>query len=744
MRFADIILPLSLPKLLTYAVPDEWAETIAAGERVEVTVGHKAYTGLVREVHTRAPEGFSVKMIAALLDSRPVVNEKQLQYWEQLADYYLCNVGDVMKAALPAGLRSAFTPKTEICVRLHPSITSEAQLLDCLNGLRRAAKQEELLLRYLSFADGVCFDRPHETPRSLLLREPSSATALAACIKKKILEQVTHEIGRLDHSAVATKELPALSAAQQQAFGQITALFDARKVALLHGVTASGKTEIYINLIAEQLRRGKQALYLLPEIALTAQIVERLQHVFGAAVGVYHSRYNDSERAEIYRAVPSPYRVILGVRSALFLPFDNLGLIIIDEEHEATYKQFDPAPRYHARDAAVMLARWHAADVLLGTATPSVESYYNALAGKYGLVTLTERYHRAPPPKTEVVNLLLARRKQCTDGLFSQHLLEAIGDALVRREQVILFQNRRGYAPYLQCADCGHIPHCTQCSVSLTCHRQGPAMRCHYCGASQPVPAICPKCHSPKMETKGFGTEKAEDLLQIHFPHARIARLDLDAVRAKDAYARILGDFAQRRIDVLVGTQMITKGLDFDNVSLVGILDADGLLNFPDFRAHERSFQLMTQVSGRAGRQQRQGRVIIQTSQSGSPVIQLVRRNDYREMFESQLVERRAFRFPPYTRLVSITLKHASEDVLRLASRQLRARLAPVMGERLTGPFQPMVSFIQGRHLLCFWLRLERSSKAADIKAFLKKQIDVVGKQKGLSGVEIIVDVDPM
>lgn len=743
MIFVDVLFPLALPKCLTYSVPEEWAWKAEAGMRVQATVGKKQYTGLIRAVRDRAPEGYAVKPVTALPDDRPAVTEKQMQYWEQLADYYLCSAGEVMKAALPAGLRASFAPLTETRVRLHPSITSEAQLRDRLHTLKRAPQQEAALVHYLSLAGEMDYGRPHETPKKQLAQDVSPA-ALAACIKKNLLEAVIHEVGRLDLSAVATKELPSLSVAQQQAYDEINALFAAGKTTLLHGVTASGKTEIYIHLIAEQLRQRRQALYLLPEIALTTQLVERLQCVFGATVGVYHSKYNDNERTEIYRAVPSPYRIILGVRSSLFLPFDNLGLIIVDEEHETSYKQSDPAPRYHARDAAIMLAQRHAAAVLLGTATPSIESFYNARAGKYGLVTLSERYHRAPPPKMEVVDILHARKKKRTDGVFSHHLLEAIGHALEQGEQVILFQNRRGYAPYLQCADCGHIPHCRQCSVSLTYHKQGQRMACHYCGASQPLAVVCPECRSPNIRTKGFGTEKAEDALQLLFPQARIARLDLDAARDKKAYSRILGDFAQRHIDVLVGTQMVTKGLDFDNVGLVGILDADALLNFPDFRAHERSFQLMTQVSGRAGRQQRQGRVIIQTAQSGSPIIQLVRRGDYHALFALQLAERREFHFPPYSRLVGMTLKHASVDVVQQAARQLQERLLPEMGMRLTGPFLPATPYVQGRHLRCFWLRLERDARAAALKRQFALHIAAVGKLKGLSGVEIAVDVDPI
>jgi primosomal protein N' (replication factor Y) len=742
--FADVILPLALNKLLTYSIPAELKDTAIAGKQVIAPVGKKKYTGVIRRVHGNPPEGYAVKDLSAVRDDFPAVTEIQMQHWEQLAGYYLCSVGEVMRAALPNGLRTSFRPLTETYVRLHPSVSSEEKLHAILNTLKRAAKQESLLISYLSLAEEIQFSNPHEVSKKQLLQGERSAAALAACVKKNIFTLVTHEVGRLDLSAVAGKSAPALSPAQQQARNEIAGFFQQKKVVLLHGATASGKTEIYIDLIAEQLRHGRQALYLLPEIALTTQIIERLQNVFGALVGVYHSKYNDNERAEIYHAVPSQYRIILGVRSSLFLPFDNLGLIIVDEEHETTYKQYDPAPRYHARDAAIMLAQRHRADVLLGTATPSIESYYNARAGKYGLVTLAERYHRVLPPLIEVVNTVRERKRKRMHGLFSQSLLDALGEALEKKEQVILFQNRRGYSPFVQCAECGHIPHCRQCSVSLTYHKQGNRLLCHYCGAAQPLPALCPECKSPNMQTKGFGTEKAEDELQLLLPQARIARLDLDAARAKHAYARILGGFAQRRVDILVGTQMVTKGLDFDNVSLVGILNADALLNFPDFRAHERSFQLMTQVSGRAGRKARQGRVIIQTAQPDNPVIRLVQDADYGSLFNLQLHERREFHFPPYSRLVSVTLKHPQTDTVQQAAAALKCLLEPVLQQRLTGPFQPVVNRIQNRYLICFWLRLERDAKAVALKKFLREQLAALHSQQGFSGVETVIDVDPM
>ncbi|MDR3132931.1 MAG: primosomal protein N' [Prevotellaceae bacterium] len=744
VNFADVIVPLALNKLLTYSIPARLGNMVAAGKRVTVPVGRKSYTGLIRRIHLHPPEGYAVKDLLAVLDDRPTVSEKQLQHWEQLSAYYLCGMGEVMKAALPNGLRTVFRPLTETYVRLHPSVSSEEKLHGCLNTLMRAEKQEALLLSYLSFAEAVDFAQPHEVPKKQLLQGAQATAALTACVKKNILEQVTRETGRLDLSATVTKAAPALSAAQQQARDEINALFRQKNVVLLHGVPASGKTEIYIDLMAEQLHNGRQVLYLLPEIALTTQIIERLQSVFGHIVGVYHSKYNDNERAEIYHAVPSPYQIILGVRSSLFLPFDNLGLIIVDEEHETSYKQYDPAPRYHARDAAIMLAQLHRASVLLGTATPSIESYYNARAGKYGLVTLAERYHRVLPPVIDVVNVARERKRRKMSGLFSQPLLDAIAETLDKNEQVILFQNRRGYSPFVQCAECGYIPHCRRCNVSLTYHKQGNALLCHYCGASQPLLTLCPECKSANIQTKGFGTEKAEDELQLFFPQARIARLDLDAARAKHAYSRILGGFAQRRIDILVGTQMVAKGLDFEHVSLVGILYADTLLNFPDFRAHERSFQLMTQVSGRAGRKDKQGRVIIQTSQPSHPVIYLVQEADYYNLFNLQLHERREFHFPPYSRLISLTLRHRQAETLQQAAETLRSLLAPALQQRLTGPFQPAVNRIQNRYLTCFWIRLERDANARALKHFLAEQLAALPPQHRLSGVEITIDVDPM
>ena len=742
--FADVIVPLALNRLLTYSVPEKLESMAAVGKRVIAPVGNRNYTGLIRRIHRQPLENYAVKDLLAVLDDYPAVTEIQLQHWEQLAGYYLCSMGEVMKAALPNGLRTVFRPLTETCVRLHPSISSEEKLHACLDALKRAAKQEAVLLSYLSFAEELDFAHPHETPKKQLLQGGQTAAALTACVEKNILSLVTRETGRLDLSATASKAAPVLSAAQQQARDEINALFRQKNVVLLHGITASGKTEVYIDLIAGQLRCGRQVLYLLPEIALTTQIIERLQSVFGNVVGVYHSKYNDNERAEIYHAVSSHYRIILGVRSSLFLPFDNLGLVIVDEEHETSYKQYDPAPRYHTRDAAIMLARLHRASVLLGTATPSMESYYNALAGKYGLVTLAERYYQVLPPAIEVVDTVRERRRKKMYGLFSQPLLDAIGEALGKNEQVILFQNRRGYSPFVQCAECGHIPRCTQCSVSLTYHRQGNVLLCHYCGASQPLLTVCPECKSANIQTKGFGTERAEDELQLFFPQARIARLDLDAARAKHAYSHILGSFAQRHIDILVGTQMVTKGLDFAHVSLVGILHADALLNFPDFRAHERSFQLMTQVSGRAGRKDKQGRVIIQTAQPANPIIYLVQEADYQGLFNLQLHERKEFHFPPYSRLTSITLKHRQPDTLRQAAEILRNLLAPTLQQRLTGPFQPVVNRIQNRYLSCFWVRLERDANAGALKRFLIEQLAALHQQQGFSGVETTVDVDPI
>ena len=750
MEYVNVILPLALPQLLTYAVPEDFLGKVLPGMRVEVEVGRKHYRALVYSLQDEAPQGFVVKPLRHVIDLMPVVTAKQLELWKWIASYYMCTLGEVMTAALPNGLRTTYKPRTETFVRLHESVQSEALLEKMLNTLSRAKKQEKLLLDFLNLTNGVI---EAAVPRKMLMNSSgASAATFNACVEKHIFEVEQREVGRLDRSAVVTKNMPVLSAAQQAACEEIQTQWQAKDVVVLHGITASGKTEIYAALMAEELARGNQVLYLVPEIALTTQLIGRLQQLFGNVVGVYHSKYSDEERVEIYTMIGAneafpeepPLRIIVGARSAVLLPFVKLGLVIVDEEHEATFKQVDPAPRYHARDTAIVLAAQHGAKALLGTATPAIETYSNAKSGKFGLVTLSERFHPVPLPAIEVIDSISMRKKKRMDGLFSQPLLTAIGEALEKKEQVILFQNRRGFSPFIQCAGCGYIPQCKHCSVSLTYHKQQHALICHYCGYTERLPGNCVECGSANIQTKGFGTEKIEEELQRYFPDARLARLDLDTTRAKHAYRRIINEFETGQKDILIGTQMVTKGLDFSRVSLVGILNADNLLNFPDFRAHERSFQLLTQVSGRAGRKERRGRVLIQTTQPNSPVIRFVQQHDYHAWFNLQLSERHEFAFPPYVRLIGVNMKHANEAVLQQAATLFKKYAGAVLGSRLFGPFPPVVPRIQQKHILSFWIRAERQDNLPDLKKILIQQFGQLRIRQGWSGLEFVADVDPV
>jgi primosomal protein N' (replication factor Y) len=751
MEYVNVILPLALPQLLTYAVPEALSGKVLPGMRVEVEVGRKHYRALVYSLQHEAPQGFAVKPLHHVIDLLPVVTAKQFELWKWIASYYMCTMGEVMTAALPNGLRTAYKPRTETFVRLHESVQSEAHLEKALNALTRAKKQEKLVLDFLALTSGL--KDGAVSKKMLMTMSGASAAAFTACVEKHIFEVEQREVGRLDRSAVVTKNMPVLSAAQQTAYEEIKKQWLAKDVVLLHGVTASGKTEIYAALMAEALAQGNQVLYLVPEIALTTQLIGRLQQLFGNVVGVYHSKYSDEERVEIYTMISAsdashedapPLQIIVGARSAVLLPFVKLGLVIVDEEHEATFKQIDPAPRYHARDTAIMLAAQHGAKVLLGTATPAIETYYNTKSGKFGLATLPERFHHVPLPTIEVIDTISMRKKKRMDGLFSKPLLTAIGEALEKKEQVILFQNRRGFSPFIQCADCGHIPQCKHCSVSLTYHKQQHALICHYCGYTERLTGHCAACGSANIQTKGFGTEKIEEELQRCFPEARLARLDLDTTRAKHAYRRIINEFETGQKDILIGTQMVTKGLDFSRVSLVGILNADNLLNFPDFRAHERSFQLLTQVSGRAGRKERQGRVLIQTTQPNNPVISFVQQHDYRAWFNLQLTERHEFAFPPYVRLIGVNMKHTNESVLQQAAALFKEHAGTVLGQRLLGPFPPPVPRIQQKHILSFWIRAGRQDNLPELKKVLSQQFEQLRAHQGWSGLECIADVDPV
>jgi primosomal protein N' (replication factor Y) (superfamily II helicase) len=571
-------------------------------------------------------------------------------------------------------------------------------------------------------------------------------------VEKNVFEVETREVSRLNISNDESEVNLQLTEVQQQAYQSILREFEQKNVVLLFGVTSSGKTEIYINLIKEQLKNGKQVLYLLPEIALTAQIINRLKKFFGNRVGVYHSKFNDNQRVEVYQNlhkdcndISKPtYDIILGVRSSIFLPFNRLGLIIVDEEHENTFKQFNPAPRYHARDSAIVLAQSHGAKVLLGTATPSIESYYNAQVGKYGLVTLNQRYKDVSLPEIVVVDTLMARKKKQMKSMFAPQLIDSISETLANGEQVILFQNRRGYSPFVECDDCAWIPQCKHCSVSLTLHRKGNELVCHYCGYTIQTLNACMACGSTRLSTKGFGTEKVEDELSIFFPNAAVERLDLDSTRSRNSYERIISDFEIGKVDILVGTQMVTKGLDFDKVSLVGILNADNMLNFPDFRAYERSYQLMAQVSGRAGRKFKQGKVLIQTSNPQHPIINQVANNNYELLFKQQLTERKNYNYPPYYRLIKISLKHRDSKVLEFAAQQLGSNLRARFKDRVLGPEEPIISRIQNFYIRDLLIKLERKVDLGNAKIAIQREIDRILEYKPYRGIFILPDVDPM
>ena len=652
-------------------------------------------------------------------------------------------------------IRNPYKPKRETVVRLADEYAAEAPfmaLLDQLNGSSRTAPQADLLLSFMMLTrrDGQ-YDFQAEVPKAQLLQAREVTPArLQTLLKKGVLVAEEHVISRLaDISSLDEVSSIQFTAPQQTALDQIHDSFAKNPVTLLHGVTGSGKTEIYIQLIDEVLKQGKQVLYLLPEIALTSQIVNRLRRYFGEKVGVYHSRFNEYERVEIWNRVlgqgsevENKYQLILGARSALLLPYQNLGLIIVDEEHDPSYKQQDPAPRYHARDCAIVLAGMHHAPVLLGTATPSLESYYNVELGKYGLVQLTERFSRHQLPEIWVVNMSAATRQKQVQGIFSNFLIEKIGEALDKKEQVILFQNRRGYAVRMICHTCESMPTCKYCDVTLTYHKKTNLLKCHYCGYAIEVPHECPTCHSTDIEMKGFGTEKAEDTLAELFPQASIARMDLDTTRSKNSYQQIITDFEQHKTDILVGTQMVTKGLDFDRVSVVGILNADALVSFPDFRAFERAYQLLAQVSGRAGRKDVPGKVVIQSYQPNHPALKYVESNDFAAMYQSQIAERREYHFPPVARLVKITLKHPDEKVVAAAATALAGPLRQAFPGRVLGPEAPLVSRIQNYFLQEFWVKLPKDNHLASYKLRLREILKAFQSAKEHKTVRVVVNVD--
>ena len=741
MRLVDVILPLAIGEVAyTYAVPGD-KPFPAVGARVLVPIGTKEITGIVLREHT-APlrEGITLREVIDVLDdpSRLWVTPDQLRLWQWVADYYMCTLGEVLVAALPAGITDDnYTARTVTYLRLRQGV----DLDKAKASLSRAPKQRKVLDTYLRLAG-----EGQEVEKRLLVEEAGqSVAAVRALIERKILDEYGKNCTRLQPFTGTVEPAHPLSPAQQEAKEEIARTFLTKDVCLLQGVTSSGKTEVYIHLIREQLAQGKQVLYLVPEIALTTQLTSRMQRVFGDDLLVYHSRFTDAERVEIYRSVleNNVPKVLIGARSSVFLPLCNLGLVIVDEEHETSYKQQEPAPRYHARSVAIMLAHWQGAKVLLGSATPSVESYHNARTGKYGLVRLTERYAGLQLPKITVIDLQRQyHRKEMYDH-FSDPLVERIRQELDKQKQVILFQNRRGYAPLLQCVTCGKPPRCVNCDVPLTLHLQQHEMTCHYCGYHTPIPTVCPECGGA-LKVHGFGTERLEEEISRLFPEARVLRMDLDTTRSKNAYRTIINAVANREVDILIGTQMVTKGLHFDDVSLVAVLNADPMLNQPDFRSYERAYQMLEQVAGRAGRKGQQGEVFIQTFEPQNAVLDYVRRHDYEGLYDSQIADRKQFGYPPFHRLIVLVLKHRNISRLEAASRVLQERLKQVFGSRVSGIIVPSVPRVRNEYVREIRLRIEVSAGIGRAKALLREQIGYVQSLPDCKGTAIMADVDPM
>lgn len=729
---------------------------VRMGVRVLVPLGRsKTYTAMAVRLHSEKPE-FETRPIIQVIDAEPVLIEQQLRLWQWISTYYMSPIGDVFKAALPAGLKAEenYRPKTVRCVTLPANLRSEQSLHMALTILKRALKQHQTFSTYLQLSHWSEIDG--ETPPAHIaeiacdeLQNAANASdaVLRQLIQRNFLELYHREVGRLNTTGEYHPErIQPLSPAQQAAEDSIQKQFNEKNVVLLHGVTSSGKTEIYIHLIKKAIDEGKQVLYLLPEIALTVQMTRRLQNVFGSRLGIYHSKYSDAERVEIWKKQLSsePYDVILGARSAVFLPFTRLGFVIVDEEHETSFKQQDPAPRYHARSTAIMLARmYEGAKVLLGTATPSMESYHNACTGKYGYVQLTTRYKDVAMPEIRVVDTKDLYHRKMMRGAFSPDLLEAMRTALRNKKQVLLFQNRRGFAPMVECKVCGWVPKCKNCDVSLTYHRSMNLLTCHYCGYTYPVPKQCPNCESTELLGRGYGTEKIEDRVRELFPEARIARMDLDTTRSAGAYGRIIDDFSCGRTDILIGTQMITKGLDFSGVTVVGILNADTMLNYPDFRAYEQAFQMLSQVSGRAGRRDERGLVILQTKSADLPVIQQVVAGDFKTFARDLLEERSMFRYPPFYHLVYVYLRHRNEQLIDSAAIEMASRLRQAFADRVLGPDKPAVARVKTESIRKIVIKLEQGINLPLARQCMAEARTQLLQDKRYAAMTVFFDVDP-
>ena len=755
-HYVDVLLPVPLDGLFTYSVPSEIEVSAERGRRVLVPFGrNKTHVGIIMKVHADKPK-FAVKPVKLIMDDAPIVTEGQLDLWRWLSDYYMCAPGDVLSAALPGGLKSAdsYRPKTETCLALAKEYASERALHVALDALRRADMQRKAFACFLAMSrwetiEGTATrERVVEVTRDELLNTAHcTAATLKNLVDRRLLVPYEREVGRLNHGGEPHLDnIKQLNPAQQEAYNQVVFSFLKKNVVLLHGVTSSGKTEIYIHLIRQALEKHQQVLYLLPEIALTVQIRQRLQRVFGDRLGIYHSKYSDAERVEIWKKQMSqnPYDVILGARSAVLLPFTRLGLVIIDEEHETSFKQQDPAPRYHARSAAIMLAAKAGAKVLLGSATPCAETWHNARTGKYGYVRLDKRYGDMQMPEITVVDTKDLQHRKMMNGPFSPLLLSSIRRALDNKEQVILFQNRRGFAPMIECRECGWTPRCEACDVSLTYHKALGQLTCHYCGRTYAVPDVCPCCGSRDLRGRGYGTEKVEDKVMELFPDARVARMDLDTTRTRNAYERLISDFSAHRTDILIGTQMVSKGLDFDKVSVVGILNADSMLNYPDFRAYEHAFTMMAQVAGRAGRKGKRGLVLLQTKSPELPVIGQVVRGDTDGFYSELMEERLLFRYPPFYHIINVYLRHKDEPTVTAAAEAMGALLRRWFGDRVLGPDKPSVAKVKSMNIRKMVVKLENGLDRGKVRLYLNRGKDAVLQDSRYKSVTVYFDVDPL
>lgn len=742
----DVILPLPLPGMFTYSVPAVMQHRSVVGQRVVVPFGRrKYYTGIIARIHDEMHSSFTIKEIHSFPDDKPVVTPQQLKLWEWVSYYYICPLGDVFKAALPTlmkpeDLTNRYQPKEVLFYRLNKEI--EASTED--NALRRAKKQAALLATIRSM---LSTSKREMISRQELSMLPGYNPALMkGLVEKGFVTVQTLQRSRLIDDMIPLREPYPLSEAQQKAMEQLTELLAQKETILLHGVTSAGKTEIYIHLIDKVLKEGKQTLFLLPEIALTTQLTQRMKDVFGNKLGIYHSGIGDNERTEIWQKMLSekPYGVIIGARSSLFLPYRELGLVIVDEEHETSYKQQDPSPRYHARSTAIMLAQLTGAKTILGSATPSVESYYNSCTGKYGLVTLTERFNGVKMPRIELVNTRELRKRRKMKSILSPKLIDEMATALEKGEQVILFRNRRGFAPVLECKECAWTPKCSHCDVTLTLHNQPRRMVCHYCNRFYSIPTECPACGSKKLEPYGLGTEQLEEEVQKLFPGSSVARMDADTTRGKLALEKIIHDFQKKKIQILVGTQMLSKGLDFDSVKVVGVLSADSLINHPDFRSHERGFQQMIQSAGRSGRKNDQGVVLIQSADSQQAIYRYVIRHDYVGFFNEELAERKQFGYPPYSRLIRITVKHSSESRAEYAATHLASLLRRELKERVLGPGRPLVARVKQLHIREILLKLETGYSPRRVRNLLTEVEQAIHKVKEYKYMIYSYDVDPL